>query len=132
MPDVRPYIERASLFVVPIRIGGGTRLKIFEAMAMGCPVVSTTVGAEGLPLRNGVDVVLADEPESFANAVADLLLDPERAAAISRAASDEVRTKYGWDGVAARFAEICAEVVARTQHSTTIPAAAGAISNKLI
>jgi len=130
VPDVRPYIERAAVFVVPIRIGGGTRLKIFEAMAMERSVVSTTIGAEGLPLRNGVDVVLADEPQSFADAVADLLLDPARAAAIGRAAADEVRAEYGWDRVAARFAEICAGVVARTQHSITIPAAAGVISNQ--
>jgi glycosyltransferase involved in cell wall biosynthesis len=101
------------VFVVPIRIGGGTRLKIFEAMAMERPVVSTTIGAEGLPLRDGVDVVLADEPDSFADAVVNLLLQPDRAAAIGTAAADEVRAKYGWDRVAARFAEICAGVAAR-------------------
>jgi glycosyltransferase involved in cell wall biosynthesis len=134
VPDVRPYIERGAVFVVPIRIGGGTRLKIFEAMAMERPVVSTTIGAEGLPLRDGVDVVLADEPDSFADAVVNLLLQPDRAAAIGTAAADEVRAKYGWDRVAARFAEICAGVAARSQHSTASPAAlpavAGAISNQ--
>lgn len=134
VPDVRPYIERAAIFVVPIRIGGGTRLKIFEAMAMERPVVSTTVGAEGLPVRDGVDIVLADEPETFADAVAALLLDPERAATIGRAAADQVRAEYGWDRVAARFAEICAGVAARTQHAmadpATEPAPAGAISNQ--
>jgi len=118
VPDVRPYMERAAVFIVPIRVGGGTRLKIFEAMAMERPVVSTAIGAEGLPLRDGVDVVLADEPQSFADAVVNLLLEPERAAAIARAAADEVRAKYSWERVAARFADICAEVTARRRGVT--------------
>jgi polysaccharide biosynthesis protein PslH len=134
VPDVRPYIERAALFIVPIRIGGGTRLKIFEAMAMERPVVSTTIGAEGLPVRDGVDAVLADSPEAFADAVIRLLLEPERAAAIGQAAAAVVRAEYGWDRVAERFAEICAGVAARSQHSTghpaSEPARAGAISNQ--
>jgi glycosyltransferase involved in cell wall biosynthesis len=113
VPDVRPYIERAAAFVVPIRVGGGTRLKIFEAMAMERPVVSTTIGAEGLPVRDGVDAVLADGPEPFADAVAALLQDPVRAAAIGAAAAAAVRADYGWDGVAARFAAICGDVAAR-------------------
>ena len=114
VPDVRPYIERAAVFVVPIRVGGGTRLKIFEAMAMERPVVSTTIGAEGLPVRDGVDALLADEPQAFADAVAALLLDPARAAAIGDAAAAAVRAEYGWDGVAARFAAICQAVAGRT------------------
>jgi sugar transferase (PEP-CTERM/EpsH1 system associated) len=105
VPDVRPFIERAAAFVVPIRVGGGTRLKIFEAMAMECPVVSTRVGAEGLPVRDGVDVLLADEPAAFADAVVALLRDPRRAAAVGGAAAAEVRARFGWDRVAERFAE---------------------------
>ena len=70
--DVRPYIESAAAYIVPLRIGGGTRLKIFEAMAMEKPVVSTTVGAEGLPLTDGVELLLADEPQTFAEAVVKL------------------------------------------------------------
>ena len=69
VPDVRPYIERAAAFVVPIRVGGGTRLKIFEAMAMERTVISTTVGAEGLPVRDGVDSIIADDPRAFADNV---------------------------------------------------------------
>ncbi len=134
VPDVRPYIERAAMFVVPIRIGGGTRLKIFEAMAMERPVVSTTIGAEGLPVRDGIDTILADEPESFANAVVALLLQPERAAAIGRAAGAEVRAEYGWDRVAAHFADICADVIRSKQHSVSSTATASAavdvLSNK--
>jgi sugar transferase (PEP-CTERM/EpsH1 system associated) len=112
VPDVRPYMERAGVFIVPIRVGGGTRLKIFEAMAMERPVVSTTVGAEGLPLRDGVDALLADEPAAFAAAVVGLLRDPARGDALAAAGAEVVRTKYGWDGVAARFAALCADAIA--------------------
>jgi sugar transferase (PEP-CTERM/EpsH1 system associated) len=112
VPDVRPYMERASAFVVPIRIGGGTRLKIYEAMAMELPVVSTAVGAEGLPLRDGSDVVLADDPDAFADAVARLLTDPAAAARLGAQGAATVRAEYGWDRVAAKFADACARAAA--------------------
>ena len=67
--DVRPYIDEAAVYIVPLRAGGGTRLKIFEALAMGKAVVSTTVGAEGLALTPDRDVCIADEPDEFARAV---------------------------------------------------------------
>ena len=70
--DVRPFIEQARCYIVPIRIGGGTRLKIFEAMAMGRPVVSTTIGAEGLPVADGTDLVLADTPDRVADRFSEL------------------------------------------------------------
>src|SRR6185503_7113005 len=76
--DVRPYMSDAAVYVVPLRVGGGTRLKIFEALAMGKPVVSTTVGAEGLPLVPGKHYLRADEPADFARAVVALLRDPAR------------------------------------------------------
>src|SRR5262249_54224640 len=66
--DVRPHIARGAVYVVPLRIGGGTRLKIFEAMSMGKAVVSTAIGAEGLPVTNGRDIVIADEASAFADA----------------------------------------------------------------
>jgi glycosyltransferase involved in cell wall biosynthesis len=116
VPDVRPYLEGAAAFVVPIRIGGGTRLKIYEAMAMGKAVVSTAVGAEGLPVTSGADVLLADDPQPFADAVVSLLECPETAAQLGRRASDWVRGEFGWGRVAERFAEICA-AAARDWHS---------------
>ena len=108
--DVRPFIERAAVFVVPIRIGGGTRLKIFEAMAMERAVVSTAVGAEGLPVTCGEHVLLADEPQAFANAVVSLLEAPDRAARIGASAAQLVRASFGWGRVADIFAEQCARV----------------------
>src|SRR5207247_2851983 len=74
--DVRPYVAEASVCVVPLRVGGGTRLKIFEALAMGKAVVSTTVGAEGLPLVPGTHFLQADDPAEFAAAVVAALRDP--------------------------------------------------------
>jgi glycosyltransferase involved in cell wall biosynthesis len=109
--DVRPFMAKAAVYVVPIRIGGGTRLKIFEAMAMERPVVSTTVGAEGLPVENGRNVLLADSARDFAGAVVGLLSDPGKARGIAACAARQVREHYGWEGVAARFAGICERVV---------------------
>lgn len=113
VPDVRPYIEASSLFVVPIRVGGGTRLKIYEAMAMERAVVSTSVGAEGLPVTDGQDARIADTPAAFADAVVTLLADEARTAAMGAGAAALVRARFGWDRVAEQFAETCAEVAAR-------------------
>lgn len=105
--DVRPYMERAAAYVVPLRIGGGTRLKIFEAMAMEKAIVSTSIGAEGLPVKDGADLVLADTPESFADSVVRLLGDPAAARAMGRRASQTVRDQFGWRQAANNFAAIC-------------------------
>jgi glycosyltransferase involved in cell wall biosynthesis len=101
--DVRPHIARGAVYIVPLRIGGGTRLKIFEAMAMGKAVVSTTVGAEGLPVTPTRDIVLADEPARFAQAVVHLIRDPQTRRGIEAAARRLVVEKYDWSTVAADF-----------------------------
>src|SRR4029453_16134997 len=75
--DVRPHPAAGSVYVVPLRIGGGTRLKIFEAMGMAKAVVSTSIGAEGLPVSDGTDILLADDPASFADAVVRGIRDAE-------------------------------------------------------
>jgi sugar transferase (PEP-CTERM/EpsH1 system associated) len=98
--DVRPYMKEAAVYIVPLRIGGGTRLKIFEAMAMGKAVVSTTVGAEGLPVTNGEHVMIADEPDGFARAVVHLMRDVERRRQIEAAARALVVERYDWSAVA--------------------------------
>jgi sugar transferase (PEP-CTERM/EpsH1 system associated) len=101
--DVRRHVARAAVYVVPIRIAGGTRLKIFEAMAMAKAVVSTTVGAEGLPLTDGHDVILADEPGTFAAAVVALLRDARRRRGIEQAARELVVSRYDWAAVAGQL-----------------------------
>ena len=98
--DIRPYIAKGAVYIVPLRVGSGTRLKIFEAMAMGKAVVSTTIGAEGLPVTNGVDVVLADEPDRFANEVCRLLESASERKRIGAAARTLVEEKYSWEVVA--------------------------------
>ncbi len=105
--DVRPYMENAAAYIVPLRIGGGTRLKIYEAMAMEKAVVSTTVGAEGLPLTNGVELLLADEPATFADAVVRVLTDQDYAAELGQRAAAVVRENFGWRQVTERFMSIC-------------------------
>ncbi len=101
--DVRPHIANGSVYVVPLRIGGGTRLKIFEAMAMGKAVVSTTVGAEGLPVTHGQDVLIADEPARFAQAVVHMIRDADDRRRIEHAARQLVVEKYDWGAVAVDF-----------------------------
>jgi len=101
--DIRPYVREGSVYVVPLRIGSGTRLKIFEAMAMGKAIVSTTLGAEGLPIRDGVDLSLADRPEEFAGKVCALLRDPAERRRLGSAARDLVEKHYSWSAVAAEF-----------------------------
>jgi glycosyltransferase involved in cell wall biosynthesis len=92
--DMRPQIAKAAVCVVPLRIGSGTRLKILEAGAMGKPTVSTTVGAEGLELTDGSDILIADQPRAFAEAVAGLLSDPARRRSLGRAARRQVEEHY--------------------------------------
>jgi polysaccharide biosynthesis protein PslH len=110
--DVRPYIAEASVYVVPLRAGGGTRLKIFEALAMGKAVVSTTVGAEGLALTPGREYVAADDPRSFADAVVSLLRDTRRRRAIGQAGRKLVEERYSWAQVAEEFESLCSQAVA--------------------
>jgi sugar transferase (PEP-CTERM/EpsH1 system associated) len=98
--DVRPYMSDTAVFVVPLRIGGGTRLKIFEAMAMAKAVVSTTIGAEGLPVTHGRDIVLADEPDRFAHAVLRLLRDVNARRQLEAAARALVAEHFDWSAVA--------------------------------
>lgn len=115
VPDVRPYLREASLVVVPLRVGGGTRLKIYEAMSMDRPVVSTTIGAEGLPLDEGEHIVRADDAPAFADACIRMLSAPKEAWRMARAGGAYVRASFGWERVAGEFARLCtgAEVVVR-------------------
>ncbi len=113
--DVRPYMEEASVYIVPLRIGGGTRLKIYEGMAMEKPIVSTSIGAEGLPVTNGQEIVLADTPDSFADSVINLLQDQNLANKIGQEAAARVRAEFGWESVSDCFAAICDRAIRTTQ-----------------
>lgn len=95
--DIRPYLAKASVVVVPLRIGSGTRLKVLEALAMAKPVVSTTVGCEGIDVSHGEHLLIADAPAAFAAAVTSLLEDPAEAAALGRRGRAMVESRYGWE-----------------------------------
>ena len=111
VPDVRPYVGNASVFVVPLLVGGGTRLKIFEAMAMGKAVVSTSLGAEGLPVTNGEHIQLADSPENFAARVVELLEDATRRREQADRGRRLILQNFSAETVARQFEEICQSVV---------------------
>jgi len=107
VPDIRPYVHAAKIFVVPLRIGSGTRLKLLEAMAMGKAIVSTTIGAEGLPLEHGRHILLADQPQAFADEVVTLLRNPERRAVLEANARRLAAQEYSWEKVGRVFNDIC-------------------------
>lgn len=92
-----PYLRRASVLVVPLRIGGGTRLKIVEALALGTPVVSTTIGAQGLGLEHGRHLLLADGEAEFAAATLRILADPLEAARMGERGRAHVHEHFRWD-----------------------------------
>jgi sugar transferase (PEP-CTERM/EpsH1 system associated) len=123
--DVRPFMRDAAAYIVPLRIGGGTRLKIFEAMSMAKAVVSTAVGAEGLPVTAGEHVLLAEEPRAFARAVVRLLRDLDRRRAIEQAARELVVSRYDWSVVAGDLEEALVRF-ARTPGEAPVTAPAGA------
>ena len=106
VPDIGPYLERASLTIVPLRSGGGTRLKILEAMGSGVPVLSTTVGAEGLGLSDGRDAVIRDSVAELGAAAVELIRNPRQAAEIARAARQRVEQDFGWAAIAQRLVAV--------------------------
>lgn len=108
--DVRPYIERAAIYIVPLRVGGGSRLKILEALAMGRAVVSTSIGAEGLDVVHGKHLLLADEPIQFAELILRLLKEPASCAELAAQGRDLVDQKYGWAAIADTYAEFMREL----------------------
>jgi len=103
VPDVRPYLWGGKVCIVPLRIGGGTRLKIYEAMAAGIPVVSTTIGGEGLAVEHGVNIRLADTPQAFAEECIALLENASDARRMAAAAREMVCARFSWDRVAGVF-----------------------------
>ncbi len=106
VPDVRPYLWGSAVSIVPLRVGGGTRLKIYESMAARIPVVATTVGAEGLEVHPGSDILIADEPGELAARCLELLEQPEEARRLARCAYAMVAANFSWEQVACRFLRI--------------------------
>jgi glycosyltransferase involved in cell wall biosynthesis len=117
--DIRPYVQRASVCIVPLRVGGGTRLKIFEAMAMGKAIVSSSVGAEGLPVNDGDNIILANDPEEFAGRVVELLRGQEARRRLGQAARQLVEQNYSWSSVSEHFDAVLARVARQRRDAQT-------------
>lgn len=109
VPDVRPYYRRAWLQIVPLRIGGGTRLKIVESLAIGTPVVSTTIGAQGLNLQHGKDILLADCSEDFVRETARALRDLELRKSLEQAGLNTARSRFSWTTLGHKLNKVYAE-----------------------
>lgn len=111
LSDVRDVVASSDVCVVPLRICGGTRLKILEAMALGTPVVATSKGAEGLEVTDGVDILIADSPEAFAAAVARVMGGPALRERLVLNARDLIARDDTWDRIGAQLEAVLAEVV---------------------
>jgi glycosyltransferase involved in cell wall biosynthesis len=111
LPEVNSLLTQCCATVVPLRLGVGTRLKIVEAMALGTPVVATSIGAEGLAVTDGADILLADDPERFAQHVITLIRSPALRARLSQAGRAVVEGTYAWDVIGAAFRTAVEELV---------------------
>lgn len=109
--DVRPYYEKAAVVVVPLRVGGGTRLKIVEALALGKPVVSTTIGAEGIEVTDGENVLLADDAEAMARSIVRLLEDRSLRERLGRAGRRLAEERYDWNVIGDRLDRVYRELI---------------------
>lgn len=107
VPDLRPVVHDAAVYVVPLRIGSGTRLKVLEAMALGMPIVTTRIGSEGIRLRHGESALYADTADEFAAATLALLADPELGRRLGRAARACAEAHYGWDAIGRDLLDAC-------------------------
>jgi glycosyltransferase involved in cell wall biosynthesis len=97
VPDTRGWVAGATVYVVPMRMGGGVRLKVLQAMAMGCAIVSTPMGVEGIFLRPNKDAMLARTPIDFALNILTLLHDPAQRAELGTSAHERALDRYTWD-----------------------------------
>jgi glycosyltransferase involved in cell wall biosynthesis len=123
--DLPRHLAEAAVVVVPLRVGGGTRLKILEALSMGKPVVSTTIGAEGIAARAGEHLLIADEPGAFADAVGRVLDDPALAERLGAAGRGLAERAYSWDAVGASLERFLGELLGRPSAPGPAVAALG-------
>ena len=115
--DIRPYVAQSNVYVIPLLVGSGTRIKAFEAMAMGRPVVSTSLGIEGLDITDDVHFLRADTAEAFSRSILALLNDPGLRTRIAGAARCLMERRFSWKNVAAQFEAICLDALERQRHS---------------
>jgi glycosyltransferase involved in cell wall biosynthesis len=119
--DVRPHCRNAGVYVIPLRVGGGTRMKVYEAMSMGCPVVSTSVGIEGLPLVSNRDCIITDSAKEFAAAVLQILANPTLRRTLTESARRLVERNFSVKAAAAVFEDACRRAISLgDSHSDSI------------
>ncbi len=123
--DIRQYVAESHVYVIPLRVGSGTRIKAFEAMAMGRPVVSTTVGVEGLDVIPGEHFLAADTAQAFARALLDLFSDAMLRDRLARAARARVEERFSWSHVARQFEAICLRALEHRRSSNKLDAVDG-------
>ena len=113
--DVKPYIAQSAVYIVPLRIGGGTRLKILEALAMEKAVVSTSIGAEGLELINNKEVIIENEPVKFAARVVELLENPDRCRELGMIGRSRVQSDYGWEAIGEKLRSVYTSLLEKSK-----------------
>jgi len=118
VPDVRPYVAGAAAVVAPIRMAGGTRLKVLEALAMAKPLVATSYACEGLDLVDEHHLLIADDPKGFADRVLRVLADPAHGKELGQAGRARVAGRYGWDSSIDRLEELHDRVLAAKSSDT--------------
>jgi glycosyltransferase involved in cell wall biosynthesis len=123
--DVRPFLARSGMLAVPLRIGGGSRLKILEALATGLPVVTTRVGVEGLSLEDGRHLAVADGADGMADAILKAMANPGRMRELAAAGRQRVLERYDWDALALRLERAWLDVKGVSPRVTSEPAASG-------
>lgn len=120
VPDVRPYLRDAACVIAPLRVGGGTRLKILDAWACGSAVVATSQASEGLVRIDGANILVADEPRAFAQAIQRVINDPALRTSLARAGRATAERYYSWTSIGGRLAEVYAEIQG-TRGATPLP-----------
>jgi polysaccharide biosynthesis protein PslH len=130
VPDVRPFLAGAAVMAVPLRVGGGSRLKILEALATGLPVVSTKVGAEGLELSDGQEIELVQDVDGMADALVRVLRDPARALAVARRGRQLVRERYDWNVLADKLEAVWDKCLGQTVVAFSCPQDAAGVKRK--
>ena len=116
VPDVRPYVRDAACYVVPLRVGGGTRLKILDAWAMGKAVVSTAIGCEGLAARDGHNILVRDDPDAFARAVCDVLRDEPLRRRLGAEGRATVERLYSWERIGEPMWDLYLSLLRPAEH----------------
>lgn len=119
--DVRPWIDRAAVYVVPLNMGSGTRLKVVEAMSMEKPIVSTSIGCEGIEVVDGEHLLIRDNPEAFAEAVIELMHDKEKSKQLVQHGKKLVHAKYDWSIIGNRIDAAFQELLHQKKEMTTLP-----------